>query len=218
VLSKEGKAEQMVVGVGGFLGVGQKNVAFDYGKFQPVDQDGKRWLTVQASKDELQALPDFDRKAYDPAPATTASDTAATTPATTTQAPAAATPNVATDSTQTAAIDKSKLSPVPTGKISADELIGTTVYGANDADVGKIGDVVLTADNEVDAVILDVGGFLGIGEKKVAVGMDNLQFMSDGNGNNYLYTTFTKDQLNAQAAYDKGTYAQQRDTQRMMLK
>ncbi|TJX46649.1 MAG: PRC-barrel domain containing protein, partial [Mesorhizobium sp.] len=63
-----------------------------------------------------------------------------------------------------------------------------------------------------------VGGFLGIGEKEVAVGMDNLKFMTDKDGKKYLYTTFTKEQLEKQAAYDKGSYAQKRDEQRMIVR
>ena len=102
-------------------------------------------------------------------------------------------------------------------EIRADDLKGTTVYGANDARVGEIGDVVLAPDKKADAVIVDVGGFLGIGEKEVAVGMDNLKFMTDKDGNKYLYTTFTKEQLEAQTAYDKGSYAEQRDQQRMIV-
>ena len=99
----------------------------------------------------------------------------------------------------------------------AEELVGTTVYGANDANVGEIGDIVLMQDGKADAVIIDVGGFLGMGEKEVAVGMDKLAFMTDQDGNKYLYTNFSKEQLEAQPAYDKSTWAQQRDQQRMMM-
>jgi sporulation protein YlmC with PRC-barrel domain len=238
VLSKAGKAEQFVIGVGGFLGVGAKNVAFDYDKAEWSEKNGDRWLVVQGTKDELKGLPAFDRKAYDPAPATTAAggdtpamvtpatDTAANQPADDASAPAATdqtaeAPAVnsgsGTDATQTAAIDKSTLTEVPSDKISADNLIGTTVYGADDANVGEIGDVVLSTDNGIDAVVVDVGGFLGVGEKPVAIGMDSLKFMADKDGNQYLYTNFTKDQLEAQAAYDKGSYAEKRDEQRMIL-
>jgi sporulation protein YlmC with PRC-barrel domain len=236
VLSKDGKAEQYVIGVGGFLGVGQKNVAFDYGKGEWVERNGDRWMVVEATKEQLQGLPDFDRKAYDPVPATTAAGNeapAAVTPTTSTaeskpaedtaaaadktaQAPAASDTS-GTDATQTAAIDKSTLTEVPADKISADNLMGTTVYGADDARVGEIGDVVLSTDNRIDAVVIDVGGFLGIGTKPVAIGMDKLKFMADKNGKQYLYTSFTKEQFEAQAAYDKGSYAEKRDEQRMIL-
>ncbi|TIT34920.1 MAG: PRC-barrel domain containing protein, partial [Mesorhizobium sp.] len=54
--------------------------------------------------------------------------------------------------------------------------------------------------------------------KEVAIGMDNLKFMTDKDGKRYLYTNFTKEQLEAQAPYDKATYAQNRDTQRMIMR
>ncbi len=230
VLSKDGKAESLVIGVGGFLGLGAKNVTYDFSKAQWAEKDGDRWLVAQTTKEELQAQPDFNRKAYDPVPATTASnEPAATAPAATTapaaapadktaEVPAATAPDAAApDQTQTAAIDKSTLTEMPVGEIRADDLKGATVYGANDAKVGEIGDVVLAPDKKTDAVIVNVGGFLGIGEKEVAVGLDNLKFMTDKDGKKYLYTTFTKEQLEAQPAYDKGSYAEKRDQQRLIV-
>lgn len=249
VLAKDGKAESLVIGVGGFLGIGTKNVTYDFAKAKWAEKNGNRWLVAEATKEELQAQPDFNRKAYDPAPgSTTAANNvpAATTPAvvssdttsdkgakpaepakstaeTKPAAPAPATAenkpadSGATDETKTASIDKSTLTEMPMGDIRGDDLKGATVYGANDAKIGEIGDAVLK-DNKPDAVIVDVGGFLGIGAKQVALGMDKLKFMTDKDGKKYLYTNFTKEQLQAQAAYDKGSYAEKRDQQRMILK
>ncbi|RWP02418.1 MAG: PRC-barrel domain containing protein [Mesorhizobium sp.] len=251
VLAKDGMAESLIIGVGGFLEVGEKNVAYQFDKAKWAERDGDRWLVAETTKEGLEALPEFDRRPYDPAPVTTASTDAAapvaTTPTVTpapapadktaqapaatpdtaapapmdktAEAPAAATPDAsAPDQTQTAAIDKSALTEMPVDKIRSEDLVGTTVYGANDVNVGEIGDVVLTGDKKVDAVIIDVGGFLGVGEKEVAIGMDNLKFMTDKDGKRYLYTNFTKEQLEAQAPYDKATYAQNRDTQRMIMR
>jgi sporulation protein YlmC with PRC-barrel domain len=251
VLAKDGKAESLIIGVGGFLEVGEKNVAYQFDKAKWAERDGDRWLVAETTREGLEALPEFDRRPYDPAPATTASTDAAapvaTTPTVTpapapadktaeapaatpdtaapapmdktAEAPAPATPDAsAPDQTQTAAIDKSALTEMPINEIRSEDLVGTTVYGANDVNVGEIGDVVLTGDKKVDAVIIDVGGFLGVGEKEVAVGMDNLKFMTDKDGKRYLYTNFTKEQLEAQVAYDKGTYAEKRDEQRMMMR
>jgi sporulation protein YlmC with PRC-barrel domain len=205
VLSKDGKAKYIIIGVGGFLGIGEKNVAYDFSKAEWVEKKGERWLVAKASKEDLTAQPDFDLKAYD----TTASNAAASA----NNEPAATT----TDNTATAAIDKASLTELPVDKISTNDFVGTTVYGADDAKVGEIGDVVLSTDKKVDAVIVDVGGFLGMGEKQVAVGLDKLKFMADKDGNRYLYTNFTKAQLEAQTAYDKGTYAQNRDKQRIVI-
>jgi len=251
VLAKDGKAESLVIGVGGFLGMGTKNVTYDFAKAKWAEKNGDRWLVAETTKEELQAQPDFNRKAYDPAPGSMAA--ANNAPATTTPAvaasdtttdkgakpaePARSTAEVkpakpapatadnkpadngaaATDQTKTASIDKSTLSEMPIGNIRGDDLKGTTVYGANDAVIGSIGDVVLTPDNKPDAVIVNVGGFLGIGAKEVAVGMDHLKFMTDKNGKKYLYTNFTKEQLEKQTAYDKGSYAEKRDQQRMIF-
>ena len=201
VLSTDGKAQLLIIGVGGFLGAGEKNVAYDFNKAQWAEKDGKRWLVVNTTKDDLKAQPDFDTMPYDASASTGSNDpTALTAPA-----------------SSTAAVDKSALMEMPMDKIRAEDLISTTVYGVNDAKVGTIGDVVLTGDKKVDAVIIDVGGFLGIGAKEVAVGFDKLKFMTDKAGNKYLYTNFTKDQLTAQTAYDKGTYAQTRDKQRLIV-
>jgi hypothetical protein len=65
--------------------------------------------------------------------------------------------------------------------------------------------------------LIDVGGFLGVGEKEVAVGSDNLSFMTDKEGNKYLYRSFSKEQLEAAAGYDKATYAEKRDAQRLIM-
>ncbi len=244
VIDSAGRVQAVVVGVGGFLGIGEKNVALEYGTLDWAEENGDRWLVVAASKEQLEALPAFDTAPYEPAPAVAvtepanppattapADDTAmapapeATPPAdeSTAAAPPAATDNTtaaapeATDNTQTAAIDRASLTEVPADQISAENLLGTTVYGADDANVGEIGDVVMSTDGKIDAVVLDVGGFLGVGEKPVAVGFDNLAFMQDADGNRYLYTQFTKEQLDAQPTYDESTWAEKRDEQRLMI-
>ena len=56
-----------------------------------------------------------------------------------------------------------------------------------------------------------------MGEKLVAVGFDKLSFMTDKDGNKYLYTPFTKDQLKAQPAFDEKTFAVDRDKQLMKV-
>ncbi len=222
VLSADGMAESLVIGVGGFLGMGQKNVAFDFGKATWAERDGDRWLVVEATKEALEALPDFDRRAYDAAPAASA-DNSATAPLAPATVPDAGTgmtaaPGEQPDATPTAAIDKSTLTEVQMTDVSARDLDGTTVYGADDVKVGEIGDAVLTPDGQVDAVIIDVGGFLGIGSKPVAVGMDTFKVMADRDGRKYLYTEFTREQLEAHPAYDKDSYAENREQQRLMIR
>jgi sporulation protein YlmC with PRC-barrel domain len=215
VIDTEGKVEQLVIGVGGFLGIGEKNVAIEYGRAEWAERNGDRWLVVGMTKEELQSAPEFDRTPYLPAAPAATTDVAPAAPAEAAQAPAEQ--PAAAGETETTAIDKSTLTPVPEADLTAGNLAGTTVYGPDDKNIGEIGEVVVSAENKTDAVVLDVGGFLGIGEKKVAVAMENLAFLTDKDNNRYLYTTFTKEQLEAATAYDAATFAANRDAQLLKM-
>ncbi len=61
----------------------------------------------------------------------------------------------------------------------ASDLMGSRVYGANNENIGEINDVLMDQNGRVHAIVIGVGGFLGIGEKDVAVPMSALQFMAD---------------------------------------
>ena len=100
-------------------------------------------------------------------------------------------------------------------QLSVDNLMGSDVYGANDENVGNVSDVLLTAEGGVDAMVVDVGGFLGIGSRQVAVGVDNLEFMIDAGGSWYVFTPFTREQLESQPEYDPDTYQDNYDNQRL---
>jgi sporulation protein YlmC with PRC-barrel domain len=69
----------------------------------------------------------------------------------------------------------SKLQP---DQIMASELIGTRVMSANNESIGDINDVIVDRNGKAVAAIVGVGGFLGIGEKDVAVPFEELEFVS----------------------------------------
>lgn len=80
----------------------------------------------------------------------------------------------------------------------ASKIIGQPVYDgkAKDANnLGNITDLVLGENGQVAAVVVGVGGFLGLGEKQVAVDFTALQFVvADDNTERYVLQT-TKDEL-----------------------
>jgi sporulation protein YlmC with PRC-barrel domain len=115
------------------------------------------------------------------------------------------------------AFDRSTLKPLDAATLTAEELIGTAVYDANNDNVGAIGDIMLARDGAVDAVIIDVGGFLGMGSKPVAVAYQDLDFQVDANNTRYLLINATRAQLEAQPAFDRDTWASARDSQRLVL-
>ena len=229
VIGQDGKVQSVVVGVGGFLGMGTKDVAIDYSQVKWEQNNGAWTVVVPTTADQLKSLPNFDRSAYEAGPVagtgTANNNTGSTNGAMTASgsgaaatAPGSSAANISPNTGDTTgAIDKNSLKKVNVSTISANDLIGTTVYGANNADLGSISDVVLDKQGKIDAIIVDVGGFLGVGAKKVAIGMTNLQFLADKNGKKYLYTPLTKERLQKQPAYDKATYAANRDKMRMTV-
>lgn len=72
-------------------------------------------------------------------------------------------------------------------------LQGASVYGADNRKVGKV-DHVHGAGANLEAIV-DVGGFLGIGAKPVAVPLTDLDFMRDEDGEVHAVTSWTEDQL-----------------------
>lgn len=79
--------------------------------------------------------------------------------------------------------------------ILATELIGLTVYNPADEPLGDVNDVVWTNDGGIEALIVGVGGFLGIGEKQVAVAYDAIDISTDENGAKTLMLDATSDEL-----------------------
>ena len=78
-------------------------------------------------------------------------------------------------------------------QLNAANLEGATVYGADDHKVGKIDHV--HGSGAGATVVIDVGGFLGIGAKPVAVSIADLDVMRDEDGDVHAITSWTKDQL-----------------------
>jgi sporulation protein YlmC with PRC-barrel domain len=59
--------------------------------------------------------------------------------------------------------------------LASDEVIGTEVHNINDEKVGSIADLVMDQDHKLAGVVLSVGGFLGVGDKWVAVPVDQIE-------------------------------------------
>ena len=79
VLGENGQVAAVVVGVGGFLGIGEKQVAVDFGALQFVvaDDNTERYV-LQTTKDELTNAPDFKTVDDNPASSAPANGTSAT--------------------------------------------------------------------------------------------------------------------------------------------
>ena len=87
--------------------------------------------------------------------------------------------------------------------VTSDMLKGTDVYGPNDEEVGEIGDLVIAEDGKVTDVIVDVGGFLGLGEKPVSIAYDSVQILKKTDSDDLrAYVGMTEDQLKELPKYE----------------
>jgi sporulation protein YlmC with PRC-barrel domain len=83
-------------------------------------------------------------------------------------------------------------------QMRASKLVGSAVYDPSDQKIGTIDELVLNPDGKVADVVLGVGGFLGAGEKHVAVAMAELK---RGKNDHFVLNT-TKDALKQMANFD----------------
>ena len=82
-------------------------------------------------------------------------------------------------------------------EVRASKLIGTKVINTANETIGDVNEVVLGKDGKVAAVIVGVGGFLGMGEREVALTYDSLRMTRDSGNNLVLSVNATKDGLKA---------------------
>jgi sporulation protein YlmC with PRC-barrel domain len=194
MIDADGKLGSIILDVGGFLGLGEteKTVRIENLKFVADTDDADEYFVVYTgSKQLLEDEDDYDTTALDTEgyrsamPADTISNT-----------------NLTNDVNSAAAVtgvpmDRSTLTEASLDNLTADDLDGTPIYGVNDERIGEIGEVVLSAEGKISDVIVDVGGFLGIGERHVAMKLGQIALMEDAGGSMSGYVTMTKDQVEA---------------------
>ncbi|HEY7297188.1 MAG TPA: PRC-barrel domain-containing protein [Xanthobacteraceae bacterium] len=102
-------------------------------------------------------------------------------------AAAAQTPSTTTAPAQT-------MTSIPSNAVTVTEWYKQNVYDPQDNKIGEIMDVLMDKDGKATALIIGVGGFLGAGEKDVAVPFHAVQ-MKTKNNKPYLVMSATKDEL-----------------------
>ena len=86
----------------------------------------------------------------------------------------------------------------------ASDIIGKKAYGPNGETVGNINDLLIDANGRVQAAVVDVGGFLGLGEHTVALDWNQLKITPS---NDRVTIGMTKEQLKSVPEYKKSAQA-----------
>jgi hypothetical protein len=87
------------------------------------------------------------------------------------------------------------------GDILASTLIGQPAVNAQNETIGDVNDLVTDRDGKVIAALIGVGGFLGLGEKDVAVRFEDLKLTRDDNNDVEVMLDLSKDTLTSAPDY-----------------
>jgi hypothetical protein len=82
-----------------------------------------------------------------------------------------------------------------TDDVLASSLIGKPAVNSQDETIGDVNDLVTDRSGKILAALIGVGGFLGIGEKDVAVRFEDLKLTRDENNNTKVVLNISKDML-----------------------
>jgi sporulation protein YlmC with PRC-barrel domain len=113
-----------------------------------------------------------------------------------TAVPAAHAQTSTTHDTRAGASTATSSTMIQPDEMRASKMIGSTVYDVQNRNIGSVKELILGKDGKIDKVVLDVGSFLGMGGKYVAVPLSDIK-----TDNNRLTLDRSKEQLQQMAEY-----------------
>jgi hypothetical protein len=124
-------------------------------------------------------------------------------------------PTAPTITTQPSSPSSSETTPSPTapGTVTwyqrasddwpASELIGSDVRNVAGETIGDVNEIILANDGNVRAVVIGVGGFLGMGERDIAVSFASLKIARDKNDQEMIVVDATRDSLSSAPLWER---------------
>lgn len=197
ILNVDGDAEGLVIDAGGFLGMNASELRLSMQDIRFVpDQRGDMQAQEQGDNAaNFSVVYTGDRAAlegaepFDEARATEMGETRAT----------------ASWSDEDRAQRQERQQEVNISELTTEELIGAPVYGSENEWLGEVSELAMGENGEINNVIIDVGGFLGIGEKPVALSMDEVQLRVHDNDELRAYVPYTENELDAMETWESDT-------------
>ncbi len=99
--------------------------------------------------------------------------------------------------------NKGFMSSIPAKGMQVNNLIGAEVKTSGDVEVGPVSDLIVNEDGHIVAIVVSVGGFLGMGEREVAIGWDDVTRSVTSDNDLELQISSTREQLLAAPEYKK---------------
>jgi sporulation protein YlmC with PRC-barrel domain len=87
-------------------------------------------------------------------------------------------------------------------QMSSDQLSGKSVVTADGEEIGEIDEVGYSSTHQERVAVVEAGGFLGVGEKRIAIPLSDLKLGTDDN----LATTLTRDSIEMEEDFDEAGF------------
>jgi hypothetical protein len=197
IMSRDGRVEAVLVDIGGFLGIGERRVAVNMGSIRFVADDATAedlsdyFLVMNAPRALLEEAPEYKG---DHDAAMTSDAAMETQGAAATDAGAPMREPIARDGYVTA----------EEADLNTEMLTGAAAYDATDEWIGEVSELIIDTDGKITDAVIDVGGFLGIGEKPVKLMIGDVDILrADGSTDLRVYIPMTKEELEALPTYNQ---------------
>lgn len=186
IVTRDGNIASVLVDIGGFLGIGERQIAMDMEDIRFVSDKATEdandfFLVIPAAMADFEAAPEYDRSAMTMQHGGTSDNTIA--------------------SAEVKA-DKSDMSYNATAMtfdevatLTTEDLTGARVYDSEGDWIGEVSQLILAESGQISSAIIDVGGFLGLGEKPVDLPMTELTINRYDEGGLRVTVPMTEEQL-----------------------
>ncbi len=198
ILGRDGTVKAVIIGVGGFIGIGEKDVAVQMSSIKMVNEKDDAddfFLVVNTNKESLTDLDAYSRTSMMENEADMAEareDHAADKPMLDGEREMFMAPDVDRDGFGVAVRDE----------LTTEDLTGARLYGIDDEDIGEINSLIVDDSGQIQRAVLDIGGFLGLGEHQISVTLDELSILRETDGGGFrVFIDASKEQLEAQPEY-----------------
>lgn len=209
VMSQDGEVRGILLDVGGFLGIGARSVMVSIDDLyfvadsESAEELNDFFVVASLSREALENLPEWDSAnlqqgfEHGGAPMT---EPGATMGYDNTQTQTGGTDTGLSMDPRTTVPDGYAV--MDTNERTVENLTGANVYDAAGDDIGSVDDLVLDGNDGVSHVLVDVGGFLGIGAHTVALSVDDVDVIwNDADGDVRVQAPMTREQLEAMPEY-----------------
>ncbi|MBB4208962.1 PRC-barrel domain-containing protein [Roseinatronobacter bogoriensis] len=228
IVTMDGEIRGILIDVGGFLGIGARSVMVDIDDLYFVRDDADAegiddfFVVASMTEEQLEALPEwsedqlstgFEQRSYDSAQAEPGA-TMGAGHTTSMDDPQSDSAQMQTQDgmqgNDDMATQAEARTDVPAGyevlsaeERTVDRLLGADVYGREGDNIATVDDLVMGDDGSVTHAVMDVGGFLGLGEHTVALEIDDIDILwNDEDGNVRVQLPMTQEEMESLPEYE----------------